>query len=392
MNAVVSSQDSCRGRLARGGVSRHFPGVPIVPLYGHTALRERLRTSAQRGTLPASLLFHGPVGVGKQRLALWLGQALVCSSPTAVGEPCGQCQSCRYATALGHPDVHWFFPRPRLRDTDPTTDEVVADYRDAISERASAGGLYAPPSGNEGIFVATVRAIVQLASVSPAMSRRKVFIIGDAERMVPQEGSEFAANALLKLLEEPPSNTYLILTSSEPGGLLPTIRSRVVNVRVAPLAASDVQAFLADPIVVDATRGRGARGKPNGARGAVDADGAPGRLIGTEEQETAVAGAERLLETALAGDRSQALRAAMAQGSTRARGLFSDTLDELTALLAARARAAVGRGDDAAALGASRAISCVEQAKTLAAGNVSPALIAATLLRDLTSTLSASAR
>ncbi|HEX6050047.1 MAG TPA: hypothetical protein VFZ21_12290 [Gemmatimonadaceae bacterium] len=366
--------------------------MPIVPLYGHAALRERLRASARRGTLPASLLFHGPVGVGKQRLALWLAQTLVCSSPTPAGEPCGQCQSCRYATALGHPDIHWFFPRPRLKDADPTTGEVVADYGDAIAERASAGGLYAPPSGNEGIFVATVRAIVQLASMSPAMGQRKVFIIGDAERMVPQEGSEFAANALLKLLEEPPGNTYLILTSSEPGALLPTIRSRVVNVRVAPLPVSDVQAFLADPIVVEASRGRGARPKSNAARDAASADGAPGRLIGTDERESAIAGAERLLDTALSGDRSKALRAAMAQGSTRARGLFSDTLDELTVLLAARARAAVGRGDDAGALGASRAIACVEQAKTLAAGNVSPALIAATLLRDLTSTLSRTAR
>ena len=373
-------------------MTRHFPDVPIVPLYGHTALRERLRTSARRGTLPASLLFHGPVGVGKQRLALWLAQALVCSSPTTDGDLCGQCQACRYAGALGHPDIHWFFPRPRLKDTDPTTDEVVADYRDAVSERAGSGGLYAPPSGNEGIFVATVRAIVQLASVSPAMARRKVFIIGDAERMVPQEGSEFAANALLKLLEEPPANTHLILTSSEPGGLLPTIRSRVVTVRVAPLAASEVQAFLADPIVVEASRGRGARAKSSGARDAVYADGAPGRLLGTAERDIAVAGAERLLETALGGDRAKALRAAMAQGSTRARGLFSDTLDELTVLLATRARAAVGRGDDAAALGASRAIASVEQAKTLAAGNVSPALVAATLLRDLTSTLSGSTR
>jgi DNA polymerase III subunit delta' len=379
-------QNSCRRRLAADVVTGHFPNVSIVPLYGHTALRERLRTSVQRATLPASLLLHGPGGVGKQRLALWLGQALVCSSPTPTGEPCGRCQSCRYALALGHPDVHWFFPRPRLKDTDPTTEEVVADYRDAIAERASAGGLYAPPGGTEGIYVATVRAIVQLASVSPAMAQRKVFIIGDAERMVPQEGSEFAANALLKLLEEPPSNTYIILTSSEPGALLPTIRSRVVNVRVAPIGTSDVEAFLTDPVVADRFRGRGRRAKPESAARSID--GAPGRLIGTDERESAIAGAERLLDTAVSGDRSKALRAAMAQGSTRARGLFSDTLDELTVLLAARARTAVGRGDDSAALGASRAIACVEQAKTLAAGNVSPALISATLLRDLTSVLS----
>ena len=361
--------------------------MPIVPLYGHIALRARLRAAAQRGNLPASLLLHGPVGVGKQRLALWLGQSLVCASPTGTGEACGRCQSCRYALALGHPDVHWFFPRPRLKDSDPTTEEVLADYREAIGERAAAGGLYAPPSGSEGIFVATVRAIVQIACMSPAMAARKVFIIGDAERMVPQEGSDVAANALLKLLEEPPANTHLILTSSEPGGLLPTIRSRVVNVRVAPLAERDVEAFLADPIVVNAPRGRGGRAK---AGAGVTASGAPGRLLGTDERTSAVDGAKRLLETALSGDRSKTLRAAMAQGSTRARGLFSDTLDELTALLAEHVRAAVGRGDDRAALGASRAIARVEHAKTLAAGNVSPALIAATLLRDLTSALAGS--
>ena len=58
-------------------------------------------------------------------------------------------------------------------------------------------------------------------------------MIGDAERMVAQEGSDQAANAFLKLLEEPPADTTLILTSSEPGALLPTIRSRSVSVRVA---------------------------------------------------------------------------------------------------------------------------------------------------------------
>jgi hypothetical protein len=78
----------------------------------------------------------------------------------------------------------------------------------------------------------------------------------------------------------------------------------------------------------------------------------------------------------------------MAQGSTKARGVFSDTLDELTALLAERARTAVARGDERTALGASRAIANVEHAKTLATGNVSPALITATLLRDLGAHLS----
>ena len=71
------------------------------------------------------------------------------------------------------------------------------------------------------VWVATVRAIVQQAVLSPAITRRKVFMIGDAERMVPQEGSEQAANAFLKLLEVPPADTTIILTSSERMNLSP---------------------------------------------------------------------------------------------------------------------------------------------------------------------------
>lgn len=356
--------------------------MSIVPVYGHDALRERLSAAIHRGTLPASLLLHGSRGVGKQRLALWIAQSLVCSAPNADGTPCGRCQACRYALVLGHPDVHWFFPRPRL-ETDATPADVMSDYADAIAERVKASGLYAGSSGSEGIYVATVRAIVQAASVSPAMGKRKVFIVGDAESMVPQEGSDMAANALLKLLEEPPTNTFIILTSSEPGALLPTIRSRVVHVRVASLGDREVEAFLGDAAVVDALK----RSKIPTHDRVRAAHGAPGTLLESSQRDIAIAGAERLLETALSGDRSKTIRAAMSQGSTRARGAFSDTLDELTALLASRARAAVVRGDDRVAVGASRAIASVEQAKVLASGNVSPALITASLLRDLMTTL-----
>ena len=85
--------------------------MPIVDLYGHEELRERLTKTIRGGNLPASLLLHGPRGVGKQRLGLWLGQALLCESENT---PCGECRSCRYASDLTHPDLHWYFPRPLL--------------------------------------------------------------------------------------------------------------------------------------------------------------------------------------------------------------------------------------------------------------------------------------
>jgi DNA polymerase III subunit delta' len=364
--------------------ANHFPLVSIVPLFGHTALRARLSSAIARGVLPASLLLHGPRGIGKQRLALWIAQSLVCASRHDDGTPCGRCQPCRYALALAHPDVHWFFPRPRLESGAKGRD-VTNDFADAIAERAQASGLYAPSSGLDGIYVATVRVIVQMASVSPAMGTRKVFIIGDADQMVSQEGSDEAANALLKLLEEPPSNTTLLLTSSEPGALLPTIRSRVVNVRVAPLPDRDVEAFLADPLVADVVR----KARPRASTTDLVrlAGGAPGALVAGDERDGAIETAERLLESALSGDRSKTIRVALSQGSSRARGKFADILDELTALLADRARAAVARGDERAAVGASRAIASVEHAKALIPNNVNPTLITAALLRDLSAEL-----
>jgi len=78
------------------------------------------------------------------------------------------------------------------------------------------------------------------------MGRRSVFVVGDAEAMVPQAASQQAANAFLKLLEEPPDDTYLVLTSSRRSALLPTVRSRVVGVRVPPLREEEVADFLVD--------------------------------------------------------------------------------------------------------------------------------------------------
>src|SRR5687768_1168536 len=168
--------------------------MPIVDPYGHAALRDRLRGAIRRGTLPASLLIHGPRGVGKQRLALWLGQLLLCETGGDTA-PCGTCRSCRYVGELGHPDLHWYFPRPRLKDTDPTLDDVKNDFIDAHRERRDTKGIYPPPSGLEGIFIRTVHLVVQQAGMTPTLGKRKVFVVGDADRMVAQEGTEQAANA-----------------------------------------------------------------------------------------------------------------------------------------------------------------------------------------------------
>lgn len=356
--------------------------MPIVPLYGHAALRDRLDIARRRGSLPQSLLLHGPAGVGKQRLALWLAQTLLCENDEA---PCETCRHCKYARELTHPDIMWAFPLPRPKEGDRDFEDARADLRRAAQERAQASGLYATPSGSDGIFIATVKMLVTSSTMSPALAPRKVYIIGDADRMVPQEGSEFAANAFLKLLEEPSKNTYLILTTSTVGSLLPTIRSRVVALRVAPLPDRELGAFLDDPTVADALA---KRDLPPSHRDRIAlAGGAPGRLLSSAETDAANRSAQSLLDAATSGNRATVLRAAFLQGASGARGAFSDILESLTSKLHARARHATETGDDRTALAASRAVELVEDAKLLAAGNVNPQLLSVRLLTELASLL-----
>lgn len=364
-------------------MTRQWPyfDVPIIDLYGHEPLRERLSESIRADALPSSLLLQGPRGVGKQRLALWLAERLLCTEENA---PCGTCKACRYVRALTHPDLHWIFPRPRLKDADPDLEQVRDDYAEATAERASNSGLYAAPPGSEGIYVATVRSLVQRAALSPAMGKRKIFIVGDAERMVPQEGADMAANAFLKLLEEPPANTTIILTSSEPGALLPTIRSRVVAVRVPLVPDAAVRAFVENPEVKKALDKEGKSGTAERVRAAA---GAPGRLLTGAGDAKATMNARKIIDAATSAQRAVIYSTALSQGAAGARGKFTDTLDALVELLGERARDALHRKDQATAASASKAVDAVLRAQTYANGNVSPQVIAAKLIRELSTTL-----
>lgn len=355
--------------------------MPIIDLYGHEPLRERLAESIRAGALPASLLLQGPRGVGKQRLALWLAERLLCLEQDA---PCGACRACRYVRELTHPDLHWVFPRPRLKDPDPDLEQVRDDYGEATAERASNSGLYAAPSGSEGIFVATVRSLVQRAAMAPAMGNRKIFIVGDAERMVPQEGADMAANAFLKFLEEPPADTTIVLTSSEPGALLPTIRSRVVAVRVPLVPDAAIRAFVENTEVKRALDKEGKSGTAERVRAAA---GAPGRLLTGAGDAKATINARRIMDAATGARHALMYSTALAQGAAGARGVFTDTLDALVELLGERARDALHRKDQASAAAASKAVDAVLRAQTYASGNVSPQIIASRLIRELATTL-----
>jgi len=351
--------------------------VPLPPLIGHDALRARLDEQVRRGSLASSLLFTGPAGIGKQRLALWLAQRLLC---TDAASPCGACQHCQYIAAGAHPDLLWIFPTPSENLNDAPLDDVQQHYAEAVAERIAGNGLYARPDGSAGIFLYVARLLVQRATLTPSLAKRKVFVVGEADRMVPQAANPEAANAFLKLLEEPPADTTVILTSSEPGALLPTIRSRVIEVRARPLTDAAMHEFLALPAAEALVKGK-----------AVDdlvrlAHGAPGALLEADAKAAALARARTLLDT-VSRRPDNLYRVAYAQGSTKARGAFTDMLDALTELLHEQARAAAAVGDEVSAGAGARAVMMVEETKRDAERNLVPQLATFRLMTQLAETL-----
>ena len=350
--------------------------MPIPPLYGHEGIRHRLVGAIASGRLPQALLFEGPSGVGKQRLALWLAQALVCerAGGKAGGEAregCGECQQCKLVLKLSHPDVHWFVPlEPSKKSGD--ADKQVELVEEALGEEMAARRqqpLYEPPSGLASHGIAAVRLLLRRLVLTPALSRRKVFLIGDAERLVPQTGAEAAANALLKALEEPPADTVFVLTTAAPDSLLPTILSRVVRVRVARLPDSIVAAF--------AQRELGESGQHELAQRVALADGRIGRLLadGAGRARGAEA-AERFLAAVEAGP-VRRYEVALGLQPFQARGGFTDMLDGLLERLREQAR--IGAETEKVV----EAIARVLEARGLAQGNVNPQLVAAVLADDL---------
>ncbi len=367
--------------------------MSLAPIAGHEDLRRRLRSAVEAGRLPQSLLFHGPTGIGKQRLALWLAALVLCEREESDTRPCGSCRSCRLASDLQHPDVHWFFPLPAPTgaSTPQKRRQKLEDAR--LEELASRREkrLWPVLDGSASIFLAAVNEIRHKATRRPAMGSTAAFVIGGAERMVPQASSPEAANAFLKLLEEPPPDTLLFLTSSRPGALLPTIRSRVLSVRVTPPDEQAVTAFLTQHAGIEERQARRLARRTDGSVGLAL------RLAEEGEQDPRQE-AVGLVESALNGGWGDRLRAAARYPSYGARGAFSTMLEAMDGVLRDAASASAGaegaaldpevarRLPDVSAVPVEALLRCarhVDAALSAASGNGNPQAIVAVLLADL---------
>lgn len=179
-------------------------------IVGHRRLKRLLARAVNSESLPPSLIFAGPDGVGKRQMAFALAQALNCLNPVidaAAGQrdACGACASCGKIGRGLHPDV-------------------------TLVER---------PEDKTEIIVAQAREIIRQVGYRPFEGRSRVVIVDPADEL----GSD-AQDALLKTLEEPPPRNVFVLVTARPSLLLTTVRSRCCILRFAPLSTGDVAAAL----------------------------------------------------------------------------------------------------------------------------------------------------
>ena len=159
--------------------------------------------------LPHALLFVGPAGLGKRALAEALAARLLCDAPRPDGHACDRCEPCQWRRTGNHPDLMRVVPAAELA-AERAEAEVEAPAREASGKAAS-----------EQIVIEQIRELQAALSVTGHHGTRRVVLLDPAEAM-----NGVTANALLKLLEEPPEGCVFVLVSSSPRTLLPTIRSR----------------------------------------------------------------------------------------------------------------------------------------------------------------------
>ena len=174
------------------------------------AVAEQLQRSLKNGRLAHAYLFVGGAGSGKRAMAKALAKALNCSKKEH--DSCDACDSCRRIENDEHPDIYWLRPESKSRR----------------------------------IRVDQVREFESKANLRSSMGRMKVGVILDADCL-----TEEASNAFLKTLEEPPAQTIILLLSTQPQRLLPTILSRCLKISFGPVTDQDEAAWRGrlDPVL-----------------------------------------------------------------------------------------------------------------------------------------------
>ncbi|HEY1985807.1 MAG TPA: DNA polymerase III subunit delta' [Terracidiphilus sp.] len=199
----------------------------------------RLRASVRTEHFPQALILAGPKGAGKYTLALMLAQAVNCLDPQesdGLPDYCGKCRNCERIGAAANLEAlvaESVAAREDMRDADKRETRILIQTHPDV--------LIVPPDPPQLLIkMGQVRQVIHVAYYRPPVEARRSFSIFTSSSFMKE-----AANSLLKVLEEPPAHTSLILLSENPQELLPTIRSRAVVHRLGALPAADLELLLA---------------------------------------------------------------------------------------------------------------------------------------------------
>ena len=207
-------------------------------IVGQEEVKRRLCQSVQEGRIAHAQLFSGMSGVGKLALAIAYAQYLTCPHRTAE-DSCGQCANCLQYQKLQHPDLHFAFPIVKT-DNGDVCDAYMDKFRSLLLERH----YFDLDDWYRVLGVETKQGMIYEKESSEIMRKLSLKSFGTGYKVMiiwlPEKMNIACANKLLKLLEEPPTQTLFLLVSDHPEQLLSTILSRTQEVRVPRLSETTI--------------------------------------------------------------------------------------------------------------------------------------------------------
>lgn len=220
------------------GINMNFTQIP-----GQKDIIGKLLRSVQEERVSHALLFTGPEGCGSLALALAYSRYIQCENRSET-DSCGVCKSCVKHEKMIHPDVHFIFPVVKAKVTDPVSENFIGEWREFVRKGPFFSinhWLDCLDVGNAqgGIFASEASEIIKKLSLKSFESDYKIMIIWLPEKMAP-----VTSNKLLKMIEEPPGKTVIILVSDEPDKLIPTILSRCQMVKIPSFTNHETAEYL----------------------------------------------------------------------------------------------------------------------------------------------------
>ena len=204
-------------------------------IIGQDHVTNLLRSAVAEGRVPHAQLICGGEGVGKLAVAIAYARYLCCAHRNSM-DACGECPSCKKFDKLVHPDLHFAFPIYKKDSSKtPRSDDFIEKWRQAVAENPYMNlNQWMDHIGTENqqglIYASQSEEIIRKLTLKSSEGGYKVMIIWMAEKMNGE-----CSNKLLKMIEEPPTQTVFLLVAENPDLLLPTIQSRVQRLTLRPI-------------------------------------------------------------------------------------------------------------------------------------------------------------